>query len=134
MPNEKAFLAIKYHPDHANRLLIERLCDVITWAGFDVSVIIRDVEAWGKKIFNPKDLMTHSFRLIGESQVVIVEASEKGVGIGIEVGYACAHHIPIIVIAKTDTEISVSLQGVANQIIFYDEPKQLSHLISTALK
>ncbi len=134
MTVNKAFLAIKYHPDNRNRALIDALCNCLMTAGYNVRVIVRDVEAWGTKTFTAQEMMAHSFALIRESKVVLIEASEKGVGIGIEAGYAFAFGIPIIVIARIGTEISNSLRGVAREILFYDKPDDLiPALISLAL-
>ena len=56
---------------------------------------------------------------------MIMECSEKGVGLGIEAGYAYANNIPIIGIARTGSDISTTLQGISQDVIFYDRPADL---------
>ena len=75
--------------------------------------------------FNPKELMKITFEEIGSSDIVIVEFSEKGVGLGIEAGYAWAKEIPVWVIAQEGVEISTTLQGISTRIIFYEEMNDL---------
>ena len=55
-----------------------------------------------------------------------MNSPEKGVGLGIEIGYAYAKGIPIIVIAKRGSEISSTLQGIARETFFYDRPEELT--------
>ncbi|HEX9925880.1 MAG TPA: hypothetical protein VGD99_24705 [Anaerolineae bacterium] len=45
--------------------------------------------------------MARSFVEIDSSEVVVIELSAKGVGLGIEAGYAYARRIPIVTIART---------------------------------
>jgi hypothetical protein len=43
----RAYLAINYHPDHANRPLIEAITDALAQHGYETVCIARDVEQWG---------------------------------------------------------------------------------------
>jgi 2'-deoxynucleoside 5'-phosphate N-hydrolase len=64
--------------------------------------------------------MAQTFAAIEDCDLLLVELSEKGVGIGIEVGYAYARGIPIVVVAPTGGDISTTLQGVARRFGWYD--------------
>ena len=122
----KAYLAIKFHGDCKNRETIEKISESLQNAGFNSVVMIRDYEKWGKVKFAPEELMKHTFKLIDESELLVVEFSEKGVGLGIEAGYACAKNKPVIVIAKRDSDISTTLRGISKNVFFYDEPEELT--------
>lgn len=122
----KAYLAIKFHEDYKNRELVEKVSGSIDSAGFKTTVMIRDYEEWGNKRYSPKELMELTFRLIGESDLLVIEFSEKGVGLGIEAGYAYSKGIPIIVVAKKGSDISDTLRGLAKEVIFYDNPEELT--------
>ncbi|MBI4631081.1 MAG: nucleoside 2-deoxyribosyltransferase, partial [Chloroflexi bacterium] len=78
----KIFLSIKYHPDHRNRDLIENITRALQ--PHRVICIARDVEVWGEKKFEARELMQKTFEEIDSSDIVVVELSEKGVGVGIE--------------------------------------------------
>ncbi len=120
----KAYLAIKYQ-ENKNKKLIEDVSRVVEQAGYQTTVMFRDYEKWGKKRFTSQELMELSFKLIQESDCLIIEFSEKGVGLGIEAGYAYAKKIPIIVVAKEGSDISATLQGIAKKIIFYKNIEEL---------
>lgn len=114
----KLYLSIKYYPDNHNRELIETICTSLE-PRHAVSCMIRDCEQWGEIKFSPRELMQKTFNEIDACDVLLVEFSEKGVGVGLEIGYTYAHKKPIIVIAREGSDISDTVKGVAQQIIFY---------------
>lgn len=116
----KAYLAIKFHEDYSDKKFIEDISQALKKADVETVVMVRDFEKWGETRFSPQDLMKRSFEEIGKSDLVIVEYSEKGVGLGIEAGYAYAKGIPVFVIAKTGSEISETIKGIAKSIFFYE--------------
>lgn len=121
----KAYLAIKFHEDCKNKELVEKISESLENTGFNTTVMVRDYEKWGKIKFTPQELMKLTFKLISESDLLIVEFSEKGVGLGIEAGYAHSKNIPIIVIAKKGSDISSTLRGISKDIFFYDKPEEI---------
>ncbi len=123
------YLAIKYHPDARNRPLIEAISIAFSAAGHSTVCVARDLEAWGAKRFSAQELMRRSFQLIDAADLVLVELSEKGVGLGIEAGYAHAQGIPVAVAAHTGADISTTLAGIASQVLFYDEPTALAQAL-----
>ncbi|MBS3141198.1 nucleoside 2-deoxyribosyltransferase [Candidatus Woesearchaeota archaeon] len=122
----KAYLAIKFHEDCKNKKLIETIIEVLEKSGFEVKTIIKDYEKWGKVKFKPEELMKLTFKLIDSSDLLIIEFSEKGVGLGIEAGYAYSKNIPIVVIAKKGSDISNTLLGIAKEVILYENPEELT--------
>lgn len=129
MSDKKAFLSIKYYQDNINRQLIEDICEALAKAGLIVSVVVRDIEHWGETNLPAQELMKQSFDLIDMSKIIFVESSEKGMGIGIEAGYAFATGKFIIVIAQEGIEISNSLRGIADTILYYKHPEDLTTLL-----
>lgn len=119
----KIFLSIKYHADHHNRQLIERLTHHLR--PHDVRCIMRDVERWGATLFAPPELMRRTFAEIDACEQVLVELSEKGVGIGLEAGYAYAKGKSITVIAQHGCDISETLRGIAQQVVWYEDVMEL---------
>ena len=57
-----------------------------------------------------------------------VDLTEKGVGLGIEAGYACAKGIPIVIVAQQGSDISATLQGISQQVIFYQQFNELAQI------
>ncbi len=115
----RIYLGIKYHPDHANRQLIEAISTAFAGVGLGTVCVVRDVERWGEVGLHPDELMRRSFELIESSQVVVIELTEKGVGIGIEAGYAHAMGIPVVVFHQPHAHVSETLRGIARSVIAY---------------
>lgn len=127
---KKAYLAIKFRSDYSDKEWIEQLSDSLKAAGIETIVMVRDQEKWGEQKFSPKKLMDITFREIDASDMIIIEFSEKGVGLGIEAGYAFAKGKPIIVISKTGSDISSTLAGIAERVVFYDVPAEVGQKVA----
>jgi nucleoside 2-deoxyribosyltransferase len=122
----KHYLAIKYHPNQQNRARIEAISGILERQGFETVCIARDVERWGQVRFSPEELMQRSFAEIEASDVILIELTEKGVGVGIEAGYAYAKGIPIITIARKGSDISETLEGISQKVFLYDDMDELT--------
>ncbi len=122
----KAYLAIKYHPDNQNRELIQNISAALTKHGFETLCIARDVEQWRQVHFTPTELMQRSFAEIDTSDLIVVELTEKGVGVGIEAGYAYAKGIPLVTIARKGSDISATLQGISQKLFLYEDFDELA--------
>lgn len=121
----KLFLSIKYHPDAANRPLVEAICAALEGRGMRVVCVARDVEAWGAHSFAPGELMRRTFAAIDSCDAVVVELSEKGVGIGIEAGYAHARGKPVFTLAPRGCDVSETLRGISRRVWVYERPTDL---------
>lgn len=131
---KKAYLAIKYYPDHQNRLDIERISKALAQNGVETICVARDLEKWGQVKFTPNELMHRSFTALEASDVVVVDLTVKGVGLGIEAGYAWARSIPIITIARYGSDISETLQGISHKIFWYDDFEELSNFFAQVIQ
>ena len=129
----KAYIAIKYHEDNGNRARIEGIASALEECGFETVCIARDLEKWGQVQFDPDELMQRTFSEIDGSDVVIVDLTEKGVGVGIEAGYASAKCIPIVTIAQKGSDISETLRGISHQVFSYDQFDGLVHFFARAM-
>ena len=126
----KAYIAIKYHADHGNKEHIEEISTALEHRGFETVCITRDLEKWGVVQFDPGALMQRTFDEIDTCDVVIVDLTEKGVGVGIEAGYAFAKRIPVVTIARKGSDISETLRGISQEILLYDQYDDLAHLFA----
>lgn len=124
----KIFLSIKYHADHHNRGLIESIAEALQKHGHETACIVRDAERWGESQYDSYELMELTFEVIRQCDGVLVELSEKGVGIGIEAGYAYALGKPIWVIARQGADISETLRGIAAGVRTYQEVAELEQI------
>ena len=128
----KAYLGIKYHSDHRNKPKIEKISALLEQFDCSVICITRDIEKWGQNSFSPKDLMGKTFEVIDSCDIVIIDLSEKGVGLCIEAGYAYSKAKPLITIAENQ-EISTTLLGISNTIHVYKNESDLSEFFKDVL-
>jgi nucleoside 2-deoxyribosyltransferase len=120
-----AYLGIKYHLDHSNRDLVERITESLRKADMRVFCVARDVEQWGAIALGPQEVMRESLGAIRESDIVVIEATEKGVGIGLEAGYTYAYRLPVVVLHQEGAEVSNTLRGIATRVIEYSDDETL---------
>lgn len=122
---KQAYLGIKFHADQRNRPLIEMITNALTQAGWTTQVIVRDVEQWGAVQFAPQELMSRTFAVIEASDIAVIDLTEKGVGLGIEAGYAVAKGIPVFTIARVGSDISTTLRGISQEVCLYRNEEDL---------
>jgi nucleoside 2-deoxyribosyltransferase len=123
----KAYLGAKFYEDMRNRRHLEEITEQLEKAGFKVLLVVRDHENWGENEYTSRELMKRAFQDMDKSDIIVIEFSEKGVGLGIEAGYAYAKKKPLIVIAKKGSHISNTMNGTASKIIFYEKTSQLAN-------
>ena len=121
----KAYLGIKFHPDDRNRETIELLSETLASCGFEPLCVRRDLERWGAVAMSPQQLMTRTFEIIRACHLAVIDLTEKGVGLGIEAGYAYAQMIPVITVAREGSDISDTLRGISQGVFFYRIPADL---------
>lgn len=101
-----------------NKEEFKPIYEVLIKNGFNVSAPIFDYQSNVK--LNYDHLMEHSFKEINKSDILLVDATYKEVGIGIEAGYAKALSKPIVYIRKRNSEISTTISGISRAIIEYE--------------
>ncbi len=70
--------------------------------------------------------MQRSLEAIHRSAAVVVEFTEKGVGLGIEAGYATALDIPVFVLLRPEAEVSNTLDGISTDVFRYADDDSLN--------
>lgn len=129
----KVFLSVKYHQSMRNRPFIEAVIASLNSAGIQVVCAVRDFEDWGKLDLPVQELMTRTFDAILDCDLVLVEQTEKGTGLGIEAGYAHAHQIPVMTIARQGSEVSHTLKGISQEILYYQSIDEIGSLVVGAM-
>jgi len=126
----KAYLGIKYHADNRNRDQIEALSGALINAGLMPTCIARDVEKWGAVQLSPQALMQIAFDEIDRADVIVLEMTKKGVGLGIEAGYAVARGKRLIVLTKDEQGLSNTMRGIADRVIEYSVLMEIEEYIA----
>ncbi|QUM75674.1 nucleoside 2-deoxyribosyltransferase [Moritella sp. 24] len=118
---KRVYFGIKYHSNNSNKSVINEFELCFSKHNLKSYCVVRDMEKWGKQTFSATQIMQETFAKIDESDIVVIDISEKGVGLGIEAGYAKAKGKELIVTIKNGVEISTTIQGTADKIITYNE-------------
>ena len=78
--------------------------------------------------------MKTAFQEIDNSDFLIAELTTKSIGVGIEIGYACAKNKPVIYLLKKGSEYSTTASGCSNSIIEYRNEHDLRESMVELLK
>lgn len=124
----KVFLSIKYYDDMKNKNLIENICNLLENNGVKVFVFARDIQNYKKCKLSPQEIMKIAFDEIKSSDIILVDASELSIGVGIEVGFAYSKNIPIYLIANNKAYVSNSIKGVSQKSVFYNDISEILSL------
>ncbi|MCI0474763.1 MAG: nucleoside 2-deoxyribosyltransferase, partial [Anaerolineales bacterium] len=109
---------------------IEMIAAALRARGIESVCIARDIEQWGKLHFDARELMARTFAAIDACDLVVVDLTEKGVGVGIEAGYAHAKNIPVVTIAQVGADISETLRGIARAAFWYEGDSDLTRFFA----
>lgn len=133
---KKAFMSLKFHDGEEDKKKIEALTEALLAADIQNVVMARDVEKYGQATLpeGTKLMPDFAFPAMKQCDMLIVEFSEKGVGLGIGAGYAYAIGLPIYVIAKKGSDISLTMSNLAEKVIFYDKPSELTEKFKEIMK
>lgn len=103
-----------------NKEEIEHLCSLVKESGFQDFSFIRDIENYQKIFSDPRKLMARAKKEILNSDVLLIDMTNKPTGRAIEAGIAFASNKKVIVIMKKGTKIKDTSRGIADVIIKYD--------------
>lgn len=81
-----------------------------------------------------KEMMEQAVNDIDNCQILIAEVSEKGIGIGVEVGYAKALGKTIIYMRNTNSEHSTTVSGISDYQIVYKDLNDLKNQLKRVLQ
>ena len=79
-------------------------------------------------------MMLQAFSDIDQSDILIAETSDKGIGIGVEVGYAKAKGKPVIYLRQAGAEHSTTVSGASDFQVIYTGVTNLQQQLRNVLK
>jgi nucleoside 2-deoxyribosyltransferase len=123
------YYGIKYREANENRDWIDKLESELKINGINLFCVERDIEKYGLIDVPEKELMEKTFSLIDKSDIVLIDVSEKGIGLGIECGYAYSKKKPIYVIARKGIEFSRTVKGIAFKLVNFECVKDIVNLL-----
>lgn len=125
-----AYISISY----SKRKLFEKEISTIvdTLKSFKISSLVF-VDTYTFNVSQEKEMMQQAMIDIDNCDILIAETSDKGIGIGIEVGYAKAKGKIVIYLRNNDAEHSTTVSGISDyQIVYFnnqDLKDKLTNLI-----
>ena len=78
-------------------------------------------------------MMQQAMLSINDCDLLIAETSDKGIGIGVEVGYAKAKEKPVIYMRNKSAEHSTTVSGISDFQVVYKDVTELKQLLSDAI-
>lgn len=118
----------------ANREDIEALCVAVKASGMEDFSFIRDIENY-QKIFNdPVELWQRARDEIAKCDALLIDVSDAPTGGRvIEAGIAFGLKLPIFVAVKRGTEYKEVFDGVATEVIQYDDYRDITSRLAAFL-
>ncbi|MBA4320086.1 MAG: hypothetical protein C0412_16930 [Flavobacterium sp.] len=120
----KAYIAVSYN----KRKLVDKEIALIieTLNTFDISSFVF-VDNYKFDISQEKQMMSQAMNDIENCDILIAETSEKGIGIGIEVGFAKAKGKIVVYLRHQNAEHSTTVSGISDFQIVYSNNKDLKN-------
>jgi 2'-deoxynucleoside 5'-phosphate N-hydrolase len=118
----------------ANRRQLNNEIDSIVAAltSFKITPLIF-VDRYSFAVEDEKQMMQQAADDIDASDLLIAETSYKGIGIGIEVGYAKARNKPIIYLRNVQAEHSTTVSGISDFHVIYSDVNNLKKQLNAIL-
>jgi len=80
-----------------------------------------------------RQMMVQAMADIDNCDILIAETSDKGIGVGIEVGYAKAKNKTVIYVRRKDKEHSTTVSGISDFQVFYMDNNDLKRQLADTI-
>ncbi|MBP7173188.1 MAG: hypothetical protein KBA33_03835 [Cloacibacterium sp.] len=126
----QAYISISFSKRKELEKEVQAIKNVLEIFGISAFVFVDEYQFSSK---DEKEMMQKAMEDIETSAILIAETSEKGIGIGIEAGYAKAKNIPVIYMRNAASEHSTTVSGIADFNIIYHDEKDLEEKLKNIL-
>src|SRR5882757_7672101 len=106
-----AYISVSYSKRKSVDKELKAIADVLN--NFKITPFIF-VDNYKFAATDEKVMMQQAMTEIDRCDLLIAETSDKGIGIGIEAGYAKAKGKPVIYVRQKDTEHSTTVSGISD--------------------
>jgi len=127
----KAYISVSYSKRKSIDKEIATIIDTLNEVNISSLVF---VDEYKFDLSQEHQMMKQAMTEIENCDLLIAETSDKGIGIGIEVGYAKAKGKSIFYLRKQDAEHSTTVSGISDYQIIYSETKDLQYQLVSTLK
>lgn len=126
----KAYISISYNERGSMNDVISGIKETLLGQRIEPFVFVDEFKFNSEQ---EKEMMQQAMRSIDEADLLIAEVSDKGIGIGVEVGYAKAKGKPVIYLRNQTAEHSTTVSGISDFHIFYNDVAELKLLLNKIL-
>jgi nucleoside 2-deoxyribosyltransferase len=81
-----------------------------------------------------RQMMLQAMEDIDNSDFLIVETSDKAIGIGVEAGYAKAKNKPVIYVRRANAEHSTTVSGISDYQLIYENERDLKTQLAVIIE
>lgn len=130
----KAYISVSYKNRKSVDSEIEEIIQTLRESSISSLVF---VDRYRFELEQEREMMKTAMSEIDSCDLLIAEVSDKGIGIGVEVGYAKAKGKPVVYLRHQNAEHSTTVSGVSDfQVIYSDitDLKQKLTQVITKLK
>jgi nucleoside 2-deoxyribosyltransferase len=127
----KAYISVSFN----NRKLVNNEIETIkdTLNVFNISSMVF-VDHYKFDITQERQMMEQAMIDIDNCEILIAETTNKGIGIGVEVGYAKAKGKTVIYLRQQDAEHSTTVSGISDFQIVYNDTTELKTQLTEIVK
>ena len=126
----KAYISISYHKRKGMEAEVHAIKEILLNHKIKPFVFVDEFEFRSEK---ESEMMQQAMRSIDDSDLLIAETSDKGIGIGIEVGYAKAKGKTVIYLRNKNAEHSTTISGMSDFQIAYIDINDLKDQLAVIL-
>ena len=127
----KAYISISYHKRQSLNTALTAIVSVLDELSIEPFVF---VDHYKFDTTQEEEMMAAAISELAHCQLLIAETSHKGIGIGIEAGYAKALNKPIVYIRHKEAEHSTTLSGISDYRIIYKSADDLQQQLDLIIK
>lgn len=125
-----AYISVSY----SKRKLIDKELNAITDTLNKFKIVpFIFVDNYKFDLTQERQMMEQAMRDIDNCSILIAETTDKGIGIGIEVGYAKAKNKPVIYVRQKNAEHSTTVSGISDFQIIYEDNNDLQKKLSETI-
>lgn len=125
-----AYISVSY----SKRKLIDKELNAITDTLNKFKIVpFIFVDNYKFDLTQERQMMQQAMRDIDNCSILIAETTDKGIGIGIEVGYAKAKNKPVIYVRQKNAEHSTTVSGISDFQIIYEDNNDLQKKLSETI-
>lgn len=127
----KAYISISYQKRRSLNTAITAIMTVLEEHQIESLVFVDQHK------FEPEqeqEMMQAAIASLEQCDILIAETSHKGIGIGIEAGYAKAKKKPVVYLRHKESEHSTTLSGVSDYRVIYKSADDLQQQLHNVIK